>query len=214
MTDHSHLSAHSIALALESSPGDEFLASLEACPTCSQALQEYRFWQAVIDHDGPLVALEYPSRHVQFAKLCRHSAQARRALVEAESLFHRWGLSMLLLEESERADDDPDHALHLTHLVLEIAPRLDPEIYGLRQIQDLVARTYLRLMVVQIARGEARPAAQALAQARHHLAQGTGRPDLAEEFRSLEVEGVQPRRPQHLRRPPFDTSARGEAPAS
>ena len=100
MIDHHHYSAQAIALLFEQSGHHmaEFRDSLERCPTCSLALQEYSNWLVALEHTNPLVALEYCTRHRLFETLSRKSVAERWELVLEDSLFHRWGLALLLLE--------------------------------------------------------------------------------------------------------------------
>ena len=190
MIDHHHYSAQAIALLFEQSGHHtaEFRDSLERCPTCSLALQEYSNWLVALEHTNPLVALEYCTRHRLFETLSRKSASERWELVAEDSLFHRWGLAQLLLEEARRClVHAPGHSDHLLSLVLEILPRLDLATYGQRSIQDLWTKTYLALVEVRFQEADLEAVGELISRARWSLAEGTGRRDLARQLDHVEA---------------------------
>jgi hypothetical protein len=124
-----------------------------------------------------------------YRELARHPAEQRRLLVRNGGRFSSWGLAELLLAEAQRRwDEEPAAAEQAARLAVEVLGTLAPERDSRPFVEDLKARAAGWLAQAHLARGEEQAAADALRQARGHLARGSG--DLLEEAHVLEVEAL------------------------
>ncbi|HEY4575399.1 MAG TPA: hypothetical protein VIJ26_15580 [Thermoanaerobaculia bacterium] len=100
------------------------------------------------------------------------------------SRYHTWGFCSLLLETArEQGYQDPGRALELAGLGVEVADRLDGQVYGTERVRDLAARAWAVLGGAQRIRGDFHASEASFVRAEQRLKQGTG--DLVEKAHLL-----------------------------
>jgi hypothetical protein len=124
------------------------------------------------------VAPEYVTRHGLYQDLSL-THEPRLEVIQADAVYHQWGLSMLFLEESSQAlGRDPEYALDLASTGLRIAQLLSEDFYSRPLVNDLIGKATMQVLEVQFQLGRGVENLSLLGRARVHLRWGTGRPEL------------------------------------
>jgi len=106
--------------------------------------------------------------------LARHPPARQGVILANHARFQTWGVLELLVERA--AEDADDDAEPLARLAIELAGRLDADVYGAELIDDMRARAWALIGYALQARGDLDAAEAAFANAHVHLRRGTGDP--------------------------------------
>jgi tetratricopeptide (TPR) repeat protein len=121
-----------------------------------------------------------------FEELEAQGQAHRMLLVRNSDRFLTWGLAELLIDESfSHRFNDRQLTSDLADLAVEVAERLDPEVYGAALVNDLQARAWANRGNAQRLRSELRSATRCLNRALKLIEEGTGDP--LEEARVCEL---------------------------
>jgi hypothetical protein len=108
----------------------------------------------------------------RWREIAPHPHERRRQRVAAEPRYHSWGFFEFLVERARKAVlDDPHRAEELLRLALDVADRLDPEIYGRGASEAAQARVWSWLANAWRVLGDFRQAELAFQTAELYLAQ-------------------------------------------
>ncbi len=123
-------------------------------------------------------------------ELLQHPEERRQVLVRNSARFRNWHLCALLVEESlQSGSRQPQRAVQLAELGIEVAENLEDNASAPGTLADLKARAWACLSNALRMKGElSRSTEEALTTAERHLEQGTG--DRLEEARLVGLKGA------------------------
>jgi hypothetical protein len=132
---HVHLKPIDVALA-RAQADTEVLRAIEQCPRCRAAAHRVDEWMELADHSDPLVAAEIEMGHLRLENLRSLALGEAVRRIREDPEYHRWGVTRLVLLSARRLGrrgataDRIQRAFRLAILGFELAPRLDPHVYG------------------------------------------------------------------------------------
>ena len=177
---HEHFSPFTLSTFLTTQrAASRVMLPLLFCSECRRALETLSEWLEALDHFEPLVGPELVTRLELFSKLLRENdtQEERVAAIEDDEMYHHWGLTQLLIEESRTNRRlDPTASKELAELAVRIAALLDPAFYNPEWIADLCAVATVNLAEAQMADGDHETAKELLQQAAKWQLNGTLRP--------------------------------------
>ena len=122
-------------------------------------------------HHRHLVA-ERLAADTRWREIAPHPHERRRLKIAAEPCYHSWGFFELLVERARLAVlDDPHRGEELLRLALDVADRLDPEVYGRGANEAAKTRAWSWLANAWRVLGDFRQAELAFQTAELYLAQ-------------------------------------------
>lgn len=138
----------------------------------SDAFQRARL---VTERQEKSLARERADAPESLRALAVQPAERRRAAVERHAAFRTWALCELLLDASQEwAFQDPERALDMARLGVEVAARLDRSRYGEERVNDLAARAWAVQGSVEGELADFQAAGRSFSEARRLLRAGTG----------------------------------------
>jgi tetratricopeptide (TPR) repeat protein len=158
---------------------------LTDCATCRKAAAEMlpsygeafaRSWQEV-ERCGAELALEREAAPLLLQELLAQAPERQGESVAQDARLQTWSLCERLLDLSrDWGFQNPNRALELAQLGVDVARRLNPAVYGESRVNDLYARAWVMQGNAQRIQSDFQAAERSFAQAEGLLKQGTGDP--------------------------------------
>jgi tetratricopeptide (TPR) repeat protein len=149
-------------------------AAAEMLPSYGEAFA--RSWQEVERREAEL-ALEREAAPVLLRELLAQAPERQSERVAQDARLHTWSLCERLLDLSrDWGFQNPNRALELSQLGVDVAMRLNLAVYGESRVKDLFARAWVTQGNAQRIRANFQAAEKSFARAEGLLKQGTGDP--------------------------------------
>lgn len=186
---HKHFNPFTLSTYLSAERSTStIMLPLLVCQECRRSLETLSEWLEALDHFDPLVGPEFATRYDFFFRLVRENDthQERLTAIESDELYHHWGLTQLMIEESKsQTTGNPGYAKELAELALRNAELLDPAFYHPKWVADLCAVATVALAQAHLTLEEFEGAKRHLRVATRWQLEGTHRPRIARAIATL-----------------------------